>query len=158
MSEILFRLNEIAYALLEDFEFREAALKLVVSSSRGQESEPVSRTTVTLPEHVTIARPQAALQLRCKACQHDVTRPLRTDWPGLRVEWKDISWTELTFRSQTSSCPAPSPLSTHTLNLPPVSGLFSGKSVIDLNAGVGNVRNSSVWIHDARGALGVSSA
>lgn len=60
---------------------------------------------------------------------------------------------ELTLRSQTSSWPCPFPRSNHTRNLPPVSGVLSGMRVIDLIAGVGKVRNNSVWIHVARGAL-----
>ena len=46
---------------------------------------------------------------------------------------------------------------THTRNRPPVSGEVSGRSVILRIIGVGNVKNSSVWIHVARGALRVSS-
>jgi hypothetical protein len=47
-----------------------------------------------------------------------------------------------TFRSHTSSPPCP--LSTHTRNLPPVSGEVRGMRVMALSVGVGKVRKSSV--------------
>jgi hypothetical protein len=58
-----------------------------------------------------------------------------------------------TFRSHINSLPSPSPLSSHILNRPPVSGVLSGIKAILLIAGVGKVRNNSVWIHVALGAL-----
>lgn len=57
----------------------------------------------------------------------------------------------LTLRSHTSSNPLPR--SSQTRNTPPVSGVLCGWSVTEAMSGGGKVSISSVWVHDARGAL-----
>lgn len=54
------------------------------------------------------------------------------------------------FESPSPVTSAPFPDTSHTRNLPPVSGEFRGTSVIAWIVGGGNVRRSSVWTHVAR--------
>lgn len=49
-------------------------------------------------------------------------------------------------------------MKSQTLNRPPVSGVVSGCKVILRSNGVGNVRNSSVCVQVALGALTIKSA
>jgi len=55
------------------------------------------------------------------------------------------------LRSQTSFCSSPDV--SQTRNLPAVSSAFRGKSVIEVMAGEGKDKKSSVWIHVARCSL-----